>query len=198
MIWCAAAVLCSMAQTDELNFLTDIVKSLQKGGESAYKSAVAKLAKDKEWTPMDELGIAAGVECKASQRVPGFRLNSVLTNAENAQRYETTTGNHLNGADSRYNYSLFEKTLKAGAEVNYSLPGRWGDQTFIVIPFSGNDSKLMGTIRCKGNDFQCTTLGHGILRFSGSAIKGQPVEIKLKNGSENHISYVIINYNSRK
>lgn len=198
IIFCTVAAFSCVAQTDELNVLTDIVKSLQTGGKAAFDSAVAKLAKDRQWTPMDELGIVAAAECKASQRVPGFRLNSIMTNAENAQRYETTTGNHLNGADSRFNYSLFEKTLKAGMNVRYTLPERWGKQTFIIIPFSGREAKLQAAIGCNGKDFTQTSLGNGVLRFSGEAAKGYPVEISISNGSECNISYVIINYNSRR
>lgn len=185
---------CSFAQNDELNRLTDIVKSLQAGGESAYKAAIATLAKDKRWTPMDELGIDRNVECKASERVPGFRLNAVLTNAENAERYQTTTGNHLNGADSRYNYSLFEKTLKAGKTATFSLSERWGEQTIIVIPYQGADAKISVT----ATGLSSSAIGNGIVRLTGNVKKGSPLRLNVTNGSTQNISYVIINYNSRK
>lgn len=183
------------AQNAELNKLTDIVSSLRTGGEKAYKEAIARLAKDKEWTPMDELGINKEAECKTSERPKGFKLNAVLTNAENAERYQTTTGNHLNGADSRYSYSLFEKTIKGGKSATYLLNERWGEQTFIVIPYSGNVSVV---ITSDNHKFQTTPIGNGAVKITGNAVKGKPLKLSIKNDGLENVSYVIINYNSRK
>lgn len=185
------------AQNDELNKLTDIVKSLQTGGEKAYKDAIATLAADKLWTPMDELSIDRNVECRASERVPGFRLNSVLTNAENKERYQTTTGNHLNGADIRYNYSLFEKTLKSGKTASFSLPGRWGEQVIMIVPFNAQ-SKISAKATGGNKDFIVAPSGNGSLKLTGPVVKGQPLNLTVTNDSGENISYVIINYNSRK
>lgn len=185
------------AQNDELNKLTDIVKSLQIGGEKAYNEAVAKLAADKLWTPMDELAIDRTVECRASDRVPGFRLNSVLTNAESKERYQTSTGNHLNGADIRYNYSLFEKTLKSGKNASFALPQRWGEQVIIIIPFNAN-AKISATAKGGDKDFIVTPSGYGSLKLTGVVVKGHPLNLSVHNDSGDNISYVILNYNSRK
>lgn len=185
------------AQNDELNKLTDIVKSLQTGGEKAYNDAVSKLAADKLWTPMDELSIDRSVECRASERVPGFRLNSALTNAESKERYQTSTGNHLNGADIRYNYSLFEKTLKAGKTASFALPQRWGEQVIIIIPFNVN-AKISAKARGGEKDFTVTPSGNGSLKLTGAVVKGQTLDLSVTNESGENTSYVIINYNSRK
>lgn len=186
------------AQDAELNRLTDIVKSLQSGGEKAYNAAVQKLAADKNWTPMDEIGFDRNIECKASERVPGFKLNSVLTNAENKERYQTTTGNHINGADSRFNYSLFEKTLKPGKTAVFSLPERWGEQTIIILPYQGEKAKISVAASSGTNNFTVTSIGNGAVKITGKAIKGQTLTLKVSNGSEDNISYVILNHNSRK
>lgn len=185
------------AQNDELNKLTDIVKSLQTGGEKAYKNAIAVLAADKLWTQMDELGIDRNVECKASERVPGFRLNSALTNAENKERYQTTTGNHLNGSDIRYNYSLFEKTLKTDKTATFSLSQRWGEQVIIIIPFNPQ-SKIEATANDGDKTFITTPNGNGSLKLTGNVLKGKPLYLTVTNKSGENISYVILNYNSRK
>lgn len=185
------------AQNDELNRLTDIVKALRTGGEKAYKDAIVTLASDKLWTPMDELAIDRSVECRASERVPGFRLNSILTNAENEDRYQTTTGNHLNGADIRYDYSLFEKTLKAGKTASFTLPGRWGEQVIILVPFNPL-SRITAKATGGDKDFTVNPSGNGSLRLTGSVTKGQPLHLMVTNESEESISYVILNYNSRK
>lgn len=185
----------AIAQDDELNRLTNIVSSLKNGGEKAYKAAVAYLAADKMWTPMDELGINKEAECRVADRTPGFRLNSVLTNAENAERFQTVTGNHLNGADSRYNYSLFEKTIKVGKTVNYRLAERWGPQVFLFIPFSG---KISPSISSDSKAFVSSDLGDGVVKLTGNAVKGLPLIVTVKNDGPENVSYVILNYNSRK
>lgn len=188
----------SFAQDAELNKLTDIVKSLQSGGEKAYNAAIQQLAADKNWTPMDEVGFDRNIECKASERVPGFKLNSVLTNAENKERYQTTTGNHINGADSRFNYSLFEKTLKPGKTAIFSLPERWGEQTIIILPYQGAKAKISASAHSGSNSFTTTSMSDGSIKLIGIAVKGQPLSLKVTNGSDGNISYVILNHNSRK
>jgi len=194
LLFCAFSV---NAQNDELNTLTDIVKSLQSGGKKAYKAAIATLASDKLWTPMDELAIDRNVECKASERVPGFRLNAVLTNAENEDRYQTTTGNHLNGADIRYNYSLFEKTLRVGKTASFSLQGRWGEQVLIILPFNPQ-TKITAKASGGDKDFTVAPSGNGSLKLTGAVLKGKPLNLTITNDSGENISYVILNYNSRK
>lgn len=197
LLFVTTCFISAKAQNDELNKLADIVKSLQTGGEKAYKDAIVVLAADKLWTPMDELAIDRNVECRASDRVPGFRLNSALTNAENKERYQTTTGNHLNGADIRYNYSLFEKTLKTAKTATFSLPQRWGEQVLIIIPFKPQ-SKIEVTANGGDKDFIVTPNGNGSLKLTGSVVKGNPLNLTVTNRSGENISYVILNYNSRK
>ena len=186
------------AQTQELTRLEEIVLSLRTGGEEAFNKAVGSLSGDAEWTPMDELGRNNEVECKVADHVPGFKLNAVLTNAENRQRRQVSTGNHLNGADSRYNYSLYEKTLKAGKTVTYTLNGRWGEQTFVLIPFDAKNSGLEPSITSGGNTFKTERLNAGMIKLTGRAVKGMPLKLKISNSSRKNASYVIINYNSRR
>ena len=196
----AAICIClgAVAQDRELNALADVVRSLQSGGERAYRAAVSRLAKDALWTPMDELGYDRAVECRASERVPGFKLNSVLTNAENTNRYQTTTADHLNGADSRFNYSLFEKTLKAGKTAAFSLPERWGEQVLLIIPYTGKKARISARASSGGRAFTATPYGAGGIRLSGKAAKGSMLKLSVTNQSGESVSYVIINCNSRK
>lgn len=192
------SALAASAQTDELNRLLDIVLSLRSGGEKAYNAAVESLASDKLWTQMDELGRKGDAECKFSDRVPGFQLNSVLTSAENEQRKQISTGNHLNGADTRFDYSLYEKTLQSGKSVSYSLQNRSGNQTFLFVPYDKRDSLLKITVSCDGREFTGATLANGVVKFTGTASADKPVEVKVQNTGKKNVSYVIINYNSRK
>lgn len=188
----------AVAQTDELNRLLDIVQSLRSGGEKSYNAAIKSLAADKLWTPMDELGRNNDAECRIADNVPGFRLNSVMTNAENKQRYQTTTGNHLNGSDSRFDYSLYEKTIRSGKTATYRLNKRKGAQTFLFVPYDGKGAGLKIGVKCGANNFTGTTLGNGVVKFTGIATEGNPVDVTVTNQGGKNASYVIINYNSRK
>lgn len=191
------AVLTIKAEDAELNRLAELVTSLRTGGEKAYKHAVAQLSSDPKWTPMDELVYNPKAECKAADRVKGFKLNSILSNAENAKRLQTTTALHLNGSDSRFNYSLIEKTIKAGKSAIYTLPQRWGKQIILVIPFSASGSGLKASASSSGKEWKVQPYASG-MRIEGIAKKGSPLNITISNSGSENISYVIINYNSRK
>ena len=193
----AICAVTARAQNEELNRLTDIVKSLRTGGEKAYNEAIAKLSADKYWTPMDELGTDYTVECKTSDRVPGFRLKSIINHVENEDMYQSSTGDFLNGADARYNYSLFEKTLKNNCTASFSLPQRWGEQIIVIIPFKVQ-SKIEATANGGVENFLSTQMGNGCVKLTGSVDKGKPLKLTVANKSGENISYVIINYNSRK
>lgn len=184
----------SVAQDAELNRLVDIVTSLKSGGVSAFDKAVKSLAGDDLWTQLDE-AVDRKAECPVSDVKERFGLNSALNNARSADRHQTSTGNHLNGADMRYNYSLYEKTLKAKSTATFNLAGRWGEQVVLIIPYDGAASCISAT----ANDgMMVSDIGDGRIRITGSVNRGEALSLKVTNGSDANVSYVIINYNSRK
>lgn len=192
-------ILCALsasAQSDELDRLVNVVVSLRGGGEAAYDRAVSTLAADGQWTAMDELKRNDAVECRASDGVPSFLLNSILTNARSANRYESSTGNHLNGADSRYSYSLYERTLRKGCSASFTLPERWGPQVIVIVPFDPS-AKLLASASGDA-PFKAYTSADGIIRLSGDVTKGKTLSLSVTNPTDRNLSYVILNYNSRK
>ena len=190
-------VLPGNAQDAELNKLVDIVKSLRSGGEKARNEAVSLLASDEAWTPMDE-AFDRKTECRVSEVKGRFKLNPVLTDAEyEGRKYQHSSGNHLNGADNRYNYSLYEKTIKASAASTFHLRGRWGEQTFIILPYDGASSGI--TAEVTGNDsFKSVRNSDGSIKLTGIATKDELLTIRITNASGSNASYVILNHNSRK
>lgn len=186
------------AQDAELTTLTTIVKSLRNGNQKKFDAAKATLANDRLWTPMNELAaLEQGVECRASEGVPGFKLNKLLAGAEQMQRFETSTGNMLNGEDERYNYSLFERAIKAGRTASYSLKGRQGEQTFIFIPYDAK-AKLNVSISSEGRAFTSTPYKDGSIRFTGTVAPGKSVDIKISNADKASRSFALLNHNPRK
>ncbi len=196
LIMCAFGI---SAQDVEFNKLVDMVNSLKTGGEAAFNSAVKTLANDKLWTPLNENLNADNpdAECVKSERVPGFRLNKLMNHAEDGTRHQATYAGFLNGADSRFNYSLIERAIRPGMSVTLTLPNRWGEQIIIIIPYDGEKAKI--SAKASGNgDFSESSAGSGCIKLTGNVDKGTPLKLKIANGSKENRSYVIINYNSHQ
>lgn len=192
-------VTASYGQDPELSRLANTVKSLKASTAQAFDKVVADLSGDALWTPMNELKASeAGVECRASDRVPGFRLNKALAGAEQAQRFETAAGKMLNGEDARFNYSLYERALKPNVTANYKLHGRSGEQTFVLIPFGGADALLSIEISSGGTPFARKVFTDGSVMLSGTVAPGVPVELRISNASNSGQSFALLNHNSRK
>ncbi len=188
----------ALSLDQELQKLCDIVRSLKTQGEEGFKDAQKILMTDPLWTPMNELVATDPTsECKASDRVPGFKLNKLLAGAEQAQRFETSTGNMLNGEDARFNYSLYERTVRSGATVEYNLSGRSGEQTFIIIPFEA-DADFTATVKAGEEPMEVKKYKDGTLAFTGNVSKGERVKLTIINTSDRNCSFAILNHNTRR
>ena len=119
----------------ELTALVDAVRILRNPSESSFNQTTKLLKADERWTPMRETGELKDTECKPSDKVPSFKLNRILNSVEKERKHVSTTGTMLNGEDSRYSYSLYERSLKKGKSATYSLRKRSGRQTFVVVPY---------------------------------------------------------------
>lgn len=185
------------AQEDtELNMLVDIVKSLKSGGTKAHKEAIRILSEDNLWTIMDEATDRSS-ESRIGDVDGWLRLNSALKSSEENERRQVSTGNFLNGADPRYNYSLIEKTIKGNATSTFTLNNRWGSQTFVVIPYKGTSETL--SVEVPDNEsFSSVRTSDGSIKLTGNAVKGKTLTLKVTNNGKENTSYVIINHNSRK
>lgn len=189
----------------ELQSLIGVVKMLRTSDEATFnKASQILLTADIKWTSMNELGIKQKTECLPVDKVPGFKLNRILSKAEGNRKYVYTHGDMLNGEDERYNYSLYERSVKAGMEVTYSLKGREGAQVFVLIPFKGENAQLSGYITLDGGQqivFETEKQDVGLLvAYCKSSIltRDKKFSITIKNGSQENQSFVIINHNTRK
>lgn len=185
----------------ELKSLVDVVKMLRTPSEANFKKATNILTGDTKWTRMDETGaVRDGIECKASEKVPGFKLNRILTKVEDGRKYVSTHGDMVNGEDSRYDYSLYERALKPHAQAKYLLKGRVGRQTFVIVPFDSS-AKIDASIECgdvkvkgkRGPDGTVTVVWD---KTVSGADKG--LNLVVKNNDASSRSFVIINHNTRK
>lgn len=179
----------------ELSALVDAIKILRNPSESNYNKATKLLKSDEKWTPMNETGKVKATECKASENIPTFKLNRILTCVMKEQKRVSTTGTMLNGEDSRYNYSLYERSLKKGKSATYKLKKRYGKQTFVLVPYVKMKGSL--SVFVDGKKPMMTEQEDGTLICSFDS-SGKEISLNVTNKSGVALSFVLLNHNSRK
>lgn len=201
LCFCSMATAQSNIDDKELTYLIDVVEMLRVSSKTNFDKATRILAGDTKWTPMNETGVVReGIECKASEKVAGFKLNRILTKVDGERKFVTTHGDMVNGEDCRYDYSLYERALKAKAQVNYTLKGREGKQTFVIIPYNSS-AKFEAYIECDGNRIAHKQGRDGTIIVTwddGVPTKEQEFVLSIKNNTNSSQSFVIINHNTRK
>ncbi|MCR4853942.1 MAG: hypothetical protein K5893_10175 [Prevotella sp.] len=206
--FCVAQAQNTIADT-ELKQLVDIVKRLRTPSEAqqkkAYEAAIKPLADDTRWTPMNELRDENGAECRpADKTVKRFRLNTLLNKAERRRNgLSTSTDNFLNGQDEAYNYSLYEKSIKAGNNhtARYRFHGRQGQQTFVFVPFAQSGTDFSVKLMWKDKAIGTTTRqndGTLVLTTKERIGKDDTLTLEISNNGSAPISLVILNHNTRK
>lgn len=190
---------------EELQSLVAVVKMLRNSNENTFNQVSQLLASDEKWTSMSELGVRQSTECLPVDRVAGFKLNRILSKVEGNRKFVYTHGDMLNGEDERYNYSLYERSVKAGQKVSYRLKGREGTQIFVLVPFHGEQSGLGGEIQLEQETPVSFQEEDGSYRdvlsarlVSSKLTREKEIVLTVRNGSSENQSFVLINYNSRK
>ena len=194
-----------MAQTqsdEELTNLVNIVSSLRGASDKAvWDSVKVVLSNDKSWTIMDELKQDAN-ECKITDRsVKWFSINRMLSQN---MGYENSRarGDFNSGEDPNFNYSLIERSVKAGTSVRYELKLRQGKQVFVVMPY---DTKSNGiTVEAYRGDELLATGETGadgniyIIIDTDKNIQSEDViTLVVKNDGDKNMAFVLINHNTR-
>ena len=190
---CTAQSMC--IEDKELASLTDMVKILRNPTESNFTKVKKLLEVDEKWTPMNETGVLKATECKPSDKIPTFKLNRILTTVAKKQKRVSTTGSMLNGEDSRYNYSLYERSLKKGKSATYNLKNRLGKQTFVLVPYENKKGSL--SVLVDGKKPRTIEQEDGTLICSFDST-GKEISLSVTNKSGASLSFVLLNHNSRK
>lgn len=183
---------------EETEYLVGIVRLLGNQDEASYLEACRLLSADRKWTPMNETGAFQTGECPPSDKMPRFKLNRALTQVAGNRKYVTTHGDMLNGEDERYNYSLYERSVRSGQTIRYTLKGREGNQCFILIPFLGGDLTASISIG-DGEPVPFVDTGNGTLVASiqcPTLINSQTLVLSVTGGEKSQ-AFVIINHNTR-
>lgn len=185
----------------ELDRLVGIAAMLRTSDAAVYSRALQMLQADTRWTPMDELGNLQPAECKPADKVTRFRLNRILSRADGSRKFVASRGDFLNGEDERFNYSLYERTLRAHQKATYRIKGREGHQTFVLLPHTTKGHGL--TLQISASGATCrhsATLPNGALVYTlqGHIAKNQVISLTVSNTSGQSQSFVLLNHNPRK
>lgn len=199
-------VLSAQSIDTETQHLIDLAVSIRQAGpeqrEQAWNNASSALSSDKAWTIMDEI-VPHQNECRMTDRsVQWFSLNRILSQKSG---YETNQvrGDFNNGENPDFNYSLIERSIKAGLTAEYDLKSREGEQVFVLVPFDPSNTTLEAEVSRQG-----ITLAKGTRKKDGNIYlfigKDQNVKPKdvlhltVTNKGSQGATYVLINHNGRK
>lgn len=186
---------------EELETLVSWVKMLRDGSSVSYARVQKQLKSDPKWTPMNETGTLKEQECKPSEIRKRFKLNRILSQVDEGRKKVATHGDMLNGEDERYDYSLYERSVKAKATVAYTLKGREGKQTFIIVPYDASKSGLTAKITLgngRAGTFKKQT--DGTLAYTGGDAalgRNDVITITVSNTSAANQAFVLLNHNTR-
>lgn len=200
----------ALAQTSEstiypdknLDKLINDIRNLQNKG--TREQAYSELKNNLSWTLMDELPTDKANECKITEKVSKFGINDVawkiFTNRDGAYN---DGGVFCNGADPRYDYSVYEKSLKGGSAVSYEVTKRNGKQIFAFFPCR-KASKFAYSVKVKRgeteNEVDDTVVENGITYFiiNEALTASDIITITIQNNNNTGEAVAIANYNSKK
>lgn len=183
----------------ELCSLVSAVKTLRNAGVKTFNKVRDNLSASELWTPMDETGpFRDSVECHPSEKFPRFRLNAILNDvARKRTPVRALTESMLSGTDLRYNYSLYERSIRGGCQTSFTLENRWGHQWFVIIPYSGFGSISASLSIDGGSPRSFTEEADGSLTLYTPEPVNEGQILTLTVSGLKTCSYVIINHNTR-
>lgn len=196
-LFCVVTIQAQEVKMDkELSSLVGLVKMLRVQNETNFDKAVQQLKGDYSWTVMSETGDIRKTECKPADKVRGFKLNRIMNKALNGRKCVSSKDEMLNGEDPRYDYSLYERSLKGKNKATYTLKNRQGKQTLVVVPFNSQKGSL--SVEVNGKAIASTQEGEDGTLVCSFMADDKPLSLTISNHIKNSLSFVILNHNSRK
>lgn len=156
-----------------------------------------------QFTLMNELQDHTNDCALVSNQIKTFGVNRMVMELKKGKRVQNTGRELLDGADVRFNYSIFEKGVKQGSTATYTLNGRSGRQLFMVVPFGPTQPYTVelrredGTVYpAAGKDKEGVT--YYLIESDKGPSNGEKLVLKITNLDEHtNVSFVIINHNYR-
>ena len=190
-----------------VNKLYEYVNILRKNPEK-YNEVKKMMSNDSQWTMMSEFTyncIDESVLCTWKDDFEYCALKDICYQIETARGTITNNASDLfcNGNDPNYSYSIDEIILKADKQMQSSLSYREGRQHFLIIPYdytsSTRKSGLSVTIKYLGNNIPAQKTERGF-EFVIDKVHSPDdvIDISITNTSNQNLSFIFINHNSRK
>lgn len=176
---------------------------LRHSDENHWNQAKDELEKRiTQFTLMNELQDHANDCPLVSSRVKTFGVNRIVTELKKGSRVQNTGRELLDGADSRFHYSIYEKAVRCGRTATYKLSGRYGRQVFLIVPFDPAQVFSAELVKEDGTVIPFTGKDeNGVLYFRTDANEpreGEMLTLKITNGDNKaDAAFVVINHNYR-
>lgn len=176
---------------------------LRNSDEKHWNEAQNELAKRLGiFTMMDELKDYAHDCALIDKNVKSFGVNRMIKELKAGKRVQNTGKGLLDGSDSRFNYSMYEKGIKKGCTSSYLLSGRSGRQVFVIVPYTSGQ-EYTTVLKIEGGEEYTPyyNAADGVTYYCIDTDKGPAAGEKLKfeisNTGNGNASFVIINHNYR-
>lgn len=159
-----------------------------------------ELQRDNQWTLMDEIAIDRQGECTIDDPVTMFGLNDIGYRIFKRHSGVVNQGGRFrDGRDPRYSFSFIEVPVKRQSSVTYDISGREGSQVFAIVPHDAG-ARFTAAVTRDGKSCGSAVRADGVcyLSIAEKLHPGDHFKLTIKNQSGQNMSFVIINYNSRK
>lgn len=184
--------------------LLDAVLLLRKGDARSWNTAQDELEKRiSQFTLMNELRDDANDCPLVNEQMRTFGVNRIVSELKRGRRVQNTGHELLDGADVRFNYSLYEKGIKKGRTATYKMSGRDGRQVFLIVPQNAKQPYSVELLRQDGTVIpvggkDARGITYYIVETQDGPKPGETLTLKITNGDPDHnASFVIINHNYR-
>ena len=193
-----ATAIAQQVTDKELLKLMSTVNSMRHASQTTWKADSTLLSRDSLWTALDEAERHQNEYWLLGNDY--FKFNKIH-NELNGHDKKMLPGEMLNGNDTRYNYSITERGIKAGRTVSYELTHRVGRQTFVVMPYRKGSSEV--EVKVTRNDKAIGRSsrdadGNIIVSIAENIQDDDLLRIEITNQGTKNMPVVIINHNTRK
>jgi hypothetical protein len=182
----------------ELQKLMSTVGSMRHANQTTWKADSTLLSRDSLWTALDEAERHQNEYWLLGNDY--FKLNKIHNELSGHDK-KMLLGEMLNGNDTRYNYSMTERGIKAGRTVSYELTHRVGRQTFVVMPYRKGCTDLEVKMFRNGHDIGHPTRdadGNIIVNITENIQDEDMLRLDITNQGTKNMPVVIINHNTRR
>ncbi len=178
--------------------------TLRHNDQTSWDKAAQQLKQRlNQFNLMDELQDETNDKRLSGAGIQSFGLNRLIADLKQKQQQNRAVQNTgkglLDGTDSRFSYTLYEKGIRKGATATYTLPKRVGKQVIVVIPHDANQAyaariyKNGIAVQPAGKDRNGIT--YFVLDADKALKRGDVLKLQIQNQDpDRHAAFVIINH----